>query len=97
MCVYDANGNLLDNDDDGGTGLLSSVTLENLEAGTYYIATGAFNTSFNDLFNVSSNNTSATGTMFVNVSAFSAVPEPGTMSVLGLAMLGLTVVRRRRS
>ncbi|MEL6393243.1 MAG: PPC domain-containing protein, partial [Bacteroidota bacterium] len=44
--LYDSAGNLIDNDDDGGTGLLSMVSAADLPAGTYYVVVGDFNTSF---------------------------------------------------
>ena len=45
--LYLANGNLLaSNDDDTDLGLLSRITIS-LAPGTYYIATGAYNTTFN--------------------------------------------------
>ena len=45
--VYDANGTLIDGtaNDDGGTGLNSRVTFTPDEAGTFYIAAGAFRAS----------------------------------------------------
>ncbi|MEL7376804.1 MAG: hypothetical protein AAFN65_07595, partial [Bacteroidota bacterium] len=43
---YDSDGNLIDNDDDGGSGLLSSLSAVGLSAGTYYLAIGEFNTNF---------------------------------------------------
>ena len=45
--LYLANGNLLaSNDDDTDLGLLSRITIS-LAPGTYYIATGAYDTTFN--------------------------------------------------
>ena len=46
--LYLANGNLLaSNDDAADLGLLSRITIGPLAPGTYYIATGAYNTTFN--------------------------------------------------
>ena len=45
--VYDAAGNLLDDNDDIGGGILhSEVVVGNLAEGTYYAAVSAYNTSF---------------------------------------------------
>lgn len=40
--IYDANGVLLDVDDDGGTGLLSRLTYNVSETGTYYLGVTTF-------------------------------------------------------
>lgn len=67
--LYDSNGLLIGNDDDGGTGALSSLTLTGLSAGTYYIVGGTFNTVFGaEDFAVSTTNTTRTGTIFINAS-----------------------------
>ena len=61
----------------------------------YYIAVGAFNTSFLSGFNVTSAST-ATGTFQLNVTV---IPEAGTSGLLGLGGLlgaGVAVVSRRR-
>ena len=44
--LFDAEGNLLDFDDDGGDGLQSRINAGTLADGTYYIAVGGFNTNF---------------------------------------------------
>jgi PKD repeat protein len=44
--VYNSDGNLLGADDDSGPGYLSSLTLNNLLAGTYYIAVGYYYVQF---------------------------------------------------
>ena len=67
--VYGALGNLLGNDDDGGTGSLSSLTLTGLAAGTYYIVAGGFNTNFNPAFDANSPSSGRTGTLVFNVTA----------------------------
>lgn len=67
--LYDSNGLLIGNDDDGGSGNLSSLTLTGLPAGIYYIVGGTFNTVFGaDDFAVSTTNTTRTGTIFINAS-----------------------------
>ena len=44
--IYDAIGNLISNDDDGGDGTLSLLSLTGQPAGNYYIAAGTFNMNF---------------------------------------------------
>ncbi len=67
--LYDSNGFLIENDDDDGTDALSTITIDALPAGTYYIAAGAFNMAFGaDNFNVTSTQTATTGSLFINAS-----------------------------
>ncbi|WP_412561229.1 T9SS type A sorting domain-containing protein [Winogradskyella sp. MIT101101] len=75
--LFDEFGGLIANDDDGGTGLLSSLTINELPSGTYYIATGGFNMVFElSDFTVTSSSTSV-GQITVNVTTGS---EPGSGS-----------------
>ena len=46
MGLYDAAGNLLDNNDDAGGGLQSELVVQSLAEGTYYVAVSAYNTNF---------------------------------------------------
>ena len=46
MGLYDAAGNLLDNNDDAGGGLQSELVVQSLAEGTYYVAVSAYNTTF---------------------------------------------------
>jgi len=46
MGLYDAAGNLLDNNDDAGGGLQSELVAQSLAEGTYYVAVSAYNTTF---------------------------------------------------
>ena len=94
--LYDSNGVLVDTDDDGGTSLLSLLTFApgELTAGeTYYLAAGAFNTTYGGAFNATSTSTN-TGTLVINGVSL-AVPEPTSLALLGLG--GLAALRRRRA
>ena len=64
--LFDAEGNLLDFDDDGGNGLQSRIDAGTLIDGTYFIAVGGFNTQFNDNFSVVSS-FSGSGNFALNV------------------------------
>ena len=89
--LYDSAGNLIDDDDDGGAGLYSSITAT-LDIGTYYIAVGEFNTVFGDFFSATGNGQfgdTEGGDYWINI-----IPEPGTALLLGLGVVGL--IRRRR-
>ncbi|WP_047550982.1 T9SS type A sorting domain-containing protein [Psychroserpens sp. Hel_I_66] len=85
--LYSAFGNLISNDDDGGTDTLSLLTEQNLPAGTYYIAAGGFDTAFgNTEFNVTSTNTTNTGTLYINASTpnivdFCNLQSPGSGTI----------------
>ncbi len=46
MGLYDAAGNLLDNNDDAGGGLQSELVVQSLAEGAYYVAVSAYNTTF---------------------------------------------------
>lgn len=66
--IYDANGTLIANNDDGGSGRLSLLELDMLPAGTYYVAAAGFNTTFGtSIFDVTTNSTSV-GTLNINAS-----------------------------
>ena len=85
--LYDAFGNLIGNDDDGGTGTLGSLTELGLPAGTYYIASGAYNIAFGATnFNVTTSATTTTGTIVINASTpnfpdYVNLQFPGTATI----------------
>ncbi|WP_397362509.1 T9SS type A sorting domain-containing protein [Olleya sp. R77988] len=66
--IYDATGNFISNNDDGGTGTLSLLSISGEPAGTYYVAAGSYNMTFGttawDVTTAGSN----TGDLYVNVS-----------------------------
>lgn len=86
--LYDADGYLIANNDDGGPGGgYYSQILETLDAGTYYLAVGGYNTSF-DSAGWGVTGGSATGDYILNVT-----PEPTSLVLLALG--GLALLRRR--
>lgn len=89
--LYDSMGNLIANNDDiDFPANLYSAINATLDAGTYYVAIGEFNTSFGATgWNVSSTGPDG-GDYWINV-----IPEPGTALLLGLGVVGL--IRRRRA
>jgi hypothetical protein len=81
--LYDDAGALLASNDD--TGGLQSQILATLEAGTYYVALGGYNTAYNPLWDAVGGYASGDYTLTVT-------PEPGSLVLLAL---GLLVLRRR--
>lgn len=81
--------NALAADDDSGGNSLSLITY-NLNAGTqYYAVITTFNTATTGTITTSFNAGAATVTL-------GAVPEPSTYALLGLGVLGVSMVVRRR-
>jgi hypothetical protein len=81
--LYDAAGALLaDNDDTGG---LQSQILATLDAGTYYVALGGYNTTYGPLWDAVGGSASGDYTLTIT-------PEPGSLILLALGVLAL---RRR--
>ncbi|GEM_PF-965811 len=113
IAVWDNNGAFLGTDDDGGTGNLSSLSLAGLTNGTYYIAVGAFNSTFGAGWSATSTSIE-TGTTVVNVTngtdtltgggALAAggiqwycITIPTPSAAALLGMGGLMAARRRRA
>ena len=111
--VYDAAGTLIGINDDSAVGgtFQSSIALEGLPEGTYYVAAGAYNSVFGDNFQVVGG-TSEGGGIFLNtgeggpqgaaaiapgeVAWFSFGIVPEPSSMSLIALAGLTLLGRRR-
>lgn len=88
--VYNSIGDRLGNDDDSGFDFYSRLSLTNLPAGTYYVAVGKYNTTFDATgWAVTSTNLSSDGDYWLNIS-----PEPATLGLLAVGALAM--LRRRR-
>lgn len=94
LAIFDADGFLIEEDDDGGSGLYDQITDLELAAGNYTIAVAPYfdGTTFEDGWVV--NPGTETGDYAINAS-LTAVPEPGTSALLGFGFLGLLASRRR--
>lgn len=90
IAIFNAAGDLLINDDDGGDGTFSGLFDLELAAGDYTVVVAGFNSTFADGFGVTPGND--TGDYRLNL-AF-AVPEPSTFGLL--MCLGAGVGFRRR-
>jgi hypothetical protein len=87
--------NLLQFEDDGGDGYLS-LLIGTLQANTNYVL--VFTSYRSDIFGAYTGRfDTVSGDGQVILDGVSEVPEPGTLALLPLAMLGLALARRRRS
>ena len=92
--LYDAGGNLIASNDDSAEGGLISLLTETLSAGDYTVVAGTFNTDFATdptLAGVTSGTDDGDYGFDISVTA---IPEPGSLALLGLG--GLALLRRRR-
>ena len=108
MTLFDAQGNPIAANDDAASGeLRSAFTLNNVAAGTYYVAAGQFNLRSNlsyatgnlrpwDRNGVGDFSVIPSGPLDFRLSV-TAVPEPGAFALLlGMGVCGAGFLRRRK-
>ena len=107
--LFSGSGDLLAlNDDTAGFGLLSQIIFEPTSEGTYYIASGNYNSFFGSEFSASGPTGGSVITTVNRADAsfvvegdgafwtsFDVVPEPSSLSLVAFA--GVALLRRRRS
>ncbi len=95
LLLYDPNGNLVAIAQGNGSDGLSSVidfTVPNADAGNWVVEASDPTSS---LYHYDLNIQGATGSGPINPLARSAVPEPSSLVILGVALAGLAFLRRR--
>ena len=73
--LYDANGDLIDNDDQGGGNDQARLTLNDLPAGDYFLVLAGWDTQFSDNFGVTTASQFESGMGVVNVSTEFVPPQ----------------------
>ena len=107
--LYNSSGNLIESDDDDGDGLQSTLSFGtggdfgtgqdgDLDAGTFFLALGEYNTSFNDrwsAFSSASSEDEDEGGSFQITFSTDATPIPESSTSLGILVLGGILVGTR--
>jgi hypothetical protein len=98
-----SNGNFLETDDDSGSGLNSFID-RYLSVGSYVAAIGAWNLTQSEAVAGSNGGNGGGGLYNLNISSHNgtaetprAVSEPGTIGLLGMGLVALAFVRRRKA
>lgn len=91
LAIYDADGLLLESNDDVSSGLYTSRIQRTLDVGSYYLAAGGTPITFADDF-IASSTSIQTGNLHLNIHP---APEPASLSLLLCGAMGL--LRRQRA
>lgn len=97
-----SNGNFLETDDDSGTDLNSFIE-RYLSVGSYVAAIGGFNLTQPEAVAGSNPGNGYSGAYNLNIRSYHgeatarAVSEPGTIGLLGIGLVALALVRRRKA